>query len=350
MNRTIKKMGIILLVVMLSMFCGNVTESDGDTTNSITGDQTTYTVNGITFTMVYVEGGLTYMAGLADNGDKNGDGDALDAADEPGGTTVSDAYEIAKTEVTYLQWLIVYDWATTDVGGGLRSDGLPVYFFANAGTKGDNGARTIQDPVTTINWRDAMVWTNALTEYYNAQNGTSLAVVYTTDSGYVTPQRDSRDSATCKAVTPLVLTVGTCDNPYVNPDAKGFRLPTRDESGLASRYKGSDNWTPGSYASGATADNTIPIATGLVSWYSVNSGNSTHPVSKKTANTLGLYDMSGNVWEWKFDWHPDFVGAFRVNSGGSWNNTATSMQVGYLFDDSPYFETGRIGFRPARTP
>ena len=68
-------------------------------------------------------------------------------------------------------------------------------------------------------------------------------------------------------------------------------------------------------------------------WYDANSGNTTHPAGQKKPNGYGLYDMSGNVWEWCSDWYgenyyqnspknnpqgPD-SGQERVLSGGSWN-------------------------------
>jgi formylglycine-generating enzyme required for sulfatase activity len=271
--------------------------------------------------------------------------------------TVANGYLIAETEVTYELWNAVKTWATVGDGGTVHT-GEASYTFANVGTKGDNGARTIQDPVTTINWRDAMVWTNALTEYFNAQNATSYAVVYTSDAGYTTPIRSSADGAFGASVN--YPSPGSFDDPYINANAKGFRLPTSDEWELAARYINDANsdgdimdageYYPGSYASGATAAYTDATATGLVSWYSGNSSSSTHPAATKTVNALGLYDMSGNVWEWDYDWHPSWVGAYRVGRGGSWNLTANFMQVGYVNFDYPFFESNDIGFRPARTP
>ncbi|MDH5716002.1 MAG: formylglycine-generating enzyme family protein, partial [Spirochaetia bacterium] len=272
--------------------------------------------------------------------------------DDLGGTaTVSVGYLMAETEVTYGLWYEVYTWA---VANG--------YTFANVGREGNDGTLgtyptpvapvTFTEPVTTINWRDAMVFSNALTEYYNAQNSTSLDCVYTTDAAYTTCIRTSTNST---AVT--YGTLGSEDDPYVNPNAKGFRLPTSDEWELAARYIDDANtngtldsgeYYPGSYASGATADYNNATATGLVAWYYANSGSVTHNVADKTANALGLYDMSGNVWEWAFDWYTP--GSNRVVRGGSYNFTAVVMQVGYVNFDYPYYEGVGFGFRLSRTP
>ena len=105
---------------------------------------------------------------------------------------------------------------------------------------------------------------------------------------------------------------------------KTFRLPTEAEWEYATRggkksrgyqYSGSNNISD-------------------VAWYDSNSGNKTHAVGSKQANELGIYDMSGNVWEWCHDWDGSYSsssqvnptgansGSRRVDRGGSWINDA----------------------------
>ena len=77
-----------------------------------------------------------------------------------------------------------------------------------------------------------MVWCNALTEWYNAQKGTSYTCAYYTDLAYTTPLRSVDDTGSVTYPDP-----GGQDDPFVNADATGFRLLTSNEWELAARWR-----------------------------------------------------------------------------------------------------------------
>jgi formylglycine-generating enzyme required for sulfatase activity len=92
-------------------------------------------------------------------------------------------------------------------------------------------------------------------------------------------------------------------------------------------------------------------------WYDENSGKTTHPVGKKKPNAWGLYDMTGNVWEWVGDWfgpyriYPSndpkgiYIGESRVFRGGSWYNNAKNTRVSYRGIHAPDYGDHGNGFR-----
>ena len=197
-----------------------------------------FTVRGVSFEMVRVEGG-TFRMGATSEQEEN----AYDSEKPVHSVTLS-GYYIGKTEVTQALWKAV-------IGSN------PSYF------KGDDL------PVENVSWDDCQEFIRKL----NSMTG------------------------------------------------QNFRLPTEAEWEFACR--GGNNSRGYKYSGSNYIDN--------VAWYRVNSGEKTHPVATKSPNELGIYDMSGNVWEWCADWYGDYSsgaqtnptgpygGSNRVYRGGSWN-------------------------------
>ena len=131
---------------------------------------------------------------------------------------------------------------------------------------------------------------------------------------------------------------------------KNFRLPTEAEWEYAAR---GGKESQGYKYSGS---NTI----GNVAWYYNNSNSTTHDVKTKSPNELGIYDMSGNVWEWCEDWYGDYSsgsqknptgpssGSSRVLRGGSWGNGgARGCRVSGRSNGYPNDKCDVSGFRLA---
>ena len=133
---------------------------------------------------------------------------------------------------------------------------------------------------------------------------------------------------------------------------KNFRLPTEAEWEYAAR---GGNKSKGYKYSGS---NTI----GSVAWYWENSDSKTHTVKGKTPNELGLYDMSGNVWEWCEDRYGSYgsgaqtdpsgqsSGSYRVFRGGGWNNYASRCRVAHRYSNAPGSRGDILGFRVVLLP
>ncbi len=131
-----------------------------------------------------------------------------------------------------------------------------------------------------------------------------------------------------------------------------FRLPSEAQWEYACRSGGGSE----KYAGGEDVDK--------VAWFDGNSGGTTHPVGTKAPNGLGIYDMSGDVWQWCEDVYLDtayagsehdnplyvYDGSGRVLRGGGWSSIAKRVRCGYRRDGVPSGRLPNVGLRLVKTP
>lgn len=231
-----------------------------------TGQKETITVNGVSFTMIKVEGGTFLMGATSEQGSD------ADSDEEPVHRVTLSDYYIGETEVTQELWTAV-------MGSN------PSYF------------KGTQRPVEFVCWYDCQDFIRKLNQI----------------------------------------------------TGKNFRLPTEAEWEYAAR---GGNKSKGYKYSGS---NTI----GNVAWYYDNSSSTIHNVKTKSPNELGIYDMSGNVYEWCQDWYGlgyyanspkrnpkgPSSGSYRVLRGGSWYNNAQNGRVANRRINTPSGRHSSYGFR-----
>jgi len=283
-----------------------INKSDGTIDSMLLSDVKSISIKSGSSYLVQVAGG-TFQMGTTVNSDE-----------QPVHQVSVGSFNIDIYEITYEKWTDICNWGLIHGYTDLPS--------------GSNGIYPIgtNNPVTYINWYDIMKWCNARSE----KDG--LTPVYYTSNTFATVYRSGNIALSADAV---------------NWTANGYRLPTEAEWEFAAR---GGNFTQGYIYSGS---NTI----GDVAWYYSNSPNSTHTVGTKTANELGIYDMSGNAWEWCWDWYGAYLsttqtdpkgpttGTSRVLRGGSFSSNIISAEnscrIAARFFFSPSVRDYGIGFR-----
>ncbi len=256
----------VIVVIVATVFilnnysqCGSPDRSADSSVN----EAMTFEANGVSFTMIPVEGGTFTMGATSEMTEPCDD-------EKPTHQVTLSSYYIGETEVTQALWKAV-------MGSN------PSNF------KGDNL------PVENVFWNKCQTFISKL----NALTG------------------------------------------------KRFRLPTEAEWEFAARGGNQSRHTQ--YSGSSRIDD--------VAWYKGNSGNEPHPVKTKQPNELGIYDMSGNVWEWCQDWYGDYSshaqtnptgassGSDRVLRGGDWSNSPRHCRSSNRLDPGPLLSNNGLGLR-----
>lgn len=262
--------------------------------------------------------------------------------------TLEQDFWLGETEVPYYLWRQVYVWATLGTDG---SKGAGAYTIANKGRAGSNDS-TNDHPVSAISWRDAVIWCNAYTEWFNSKNGTDLTCVYYTDEEYTEPIRVSTENPPQESNR-----YGIEDRPYVKADATGFRLPTNLEWEFAARWRndsmnsvsGFSNpfFTDANFYSGISIQYLEDMDSDLL-WENQRSHvwftkKGTAPIKSVKPNHHGFYDMSGNVSEWCYD---DLWIRKKRLAGGHYDEVF--FEIGNEKTSWPSLAFSYMGFRVAQ--
>ena len=287
-------------------------DTGGDDNNNDGGDGAT--TDSTEF--VIIQGGTYTMGDVWNSGLMN---------EKPTHTVTISDLELGTREITHSEYIEFMNEAGIDSNAihngnqliaiendvcAISFDGTSFYF------KGSIYADTINCPMIYVTWYGAIEYCNWLSEENDYQE------VYTISEGNVSADFTKN----------------------------GYRLPTEAEWEYAARSGGSDDhkWSGTNYES----------ELGSYAWYNGNSGDFTHSVGTKLPNDIGIYDMSGNVLEWCWDWYGDYssdpqtnpngaTGSNRILRGGCFHRGTANSRVAFRFYANPTSGTFNYGFRLA---
>ena len=247
-----------------------------------------FTVNGVSFEMVRVEGGTFRMGATSEQKDEAWDGE------KPVHSVTLSSYYIGKTEVTQALWQAVMGSNPSNFKGA-------------------------DLPVECVSWDDCQEFIQKL----NSLTGRNFRLP--TEAEWEFACRGGNNS-------------------------RGYKYSGRNKLGSVAWYNGNSGGKTHSVGTFLWGGFLAPKG---------DSGSKTHPVGTKTPNELGIYDMSGSVWEWCNDWYGSYTansqanptgpqsGSGRVRRGGSWFNDARSCRSSNRNGNYPPDRCNFLGLRLA---
>ena len=307
-----------LTLALLFTACPNSAGGSGGGTTppTLPPADKTYAVDGVNFTMKGIAAVTNGTVGHTDNAGNNA----------PHTVSLS-AYRIGETEVTQELWHAVM--------------GNNPSFFQGSSNPPESGEVQGKRPVENVNWYQCIAFCNKLSKACN------LDPCYTV-TGVNFDALNFGDIPTSNNTN--------WNNAVCDRSKNGFRLPTEAEWEWAAKGGKNYRW--------AGTDTKSELKN--YAWYKNDDGGDangkTHQVKLKSANGYGLYDMSGNVWEWCWDRYSDSTptggqdpagaasGGLRVGRGGGWINYANDCTVGRRNNFSPDRRYSSLGFRLACRP
>ncbi|MBN2833997.1 MAG: SUMF1/EgtB/PvdO family nonheme iron enzyme, partial [Candidatus Delongbacteria bacterium] len=263
--------------------------------------------------LIFVQGGTFQMGDRLDEGY---------ADEKPAHDVTLSNFFIGKYEVTQAEWQSVMTGNTNGISA------TPSYSTGS------------DKPVEQVSWYEIMVFCNRK----SIQEG--LTAVYSI-SGSTNPST----WGTAPTNNNSTWSAAICEW-----SANGYRLPTEAEWEYAAR--GGINHTDNLRFSGCHEVAELPD----YAWYYPNSGHQTHDVGTRLPNQLGICDMSGNVWEWSWDWYEGYSGNSQQDPHGPNNGSHRILRGGFFYagdlncrvagpraGNPPFDRTDNLGFRLSRT-